>query len=345
MPIKIDKKTVKRLTKWAKKNRIDFPTTEEELGENEKIDLKLYKLQELPKEICILTHLTELDLSFNELSELPKEFSQLQNLEILILNRNKFEEFPESIFKLKNLKHLEIGSNQLKQIPEKIDEFENLEILSLNINFIQHIPDTIGNLKNLKKLDLSANQIQYLPPEIGNLENLESLMVWANKLTDLPKEMGKLINLTELKIWSNKINRIPQAILELPKLKEVDLMIGIEKINEKLVEASQSDNTLLAQVLINCGADTNYKWKDYGGNEFTTPLFEAHSVAMIELLIKNNADPFLTRKKKVERNIKVWESDKEIETEESFISMKHSLEISKYKKTIDVDKDNNEAPN
>ena len=276
----------------------------------------------------------ELDLSLNELSALPKEFAQLNDLEVLKLNRNKFMEFPESILALKKLKHLELASNHLEQIPAEIDKLENLEYLSIRINKLHEVPATIGNLKNLKKLDLSANQIRQLPPEIGNLESLESLEVWANKLTDLPKEMGKLLNLSELKIWSNDISRIPQAILDLPKLKDVALMLDLTKINERLVEAAQSDDVLLAQVLINCGADTNFKWKDFAGNEFTTPLFEAHSVNMIDLLIKNNADPYLIRKKKVERSIKVWESDKQIEEEESFMTMKHSLEVSRYKNTL-----------
>ena len=330
----IDKSTVKRLTKWAKKNHIDFPSNPEEMGEMSTLDLKLYKLKEIPKELCNLSGLKEIDLSYNQLSKLPKEFSKLSNLETLNINQNHLQAFPEVLLKLKSLKHLEISGNQIEKLPDNIDYLENLEVLDCKLNTLKELPGSIGKLEKLKSLNAGANHITQLPSTLGDLVNLESLNVWANKLTELPKELGKLHKLVELAIWSNKITTIPQAILDLPKLESVDLMLKIEQLNEKLIEAAQADDLSLAQVMISCGADPNYKWEGFGGYEFTTALFEAHSVEMAKLLVEHGANPHAKRKRKVDTSVKVWETNKEIEEEESFMTINHSLELTKYKKSI-----------
>jgi len=307
-----NKDNVVKLIKWAEKNKIYMSKDPLELFNQKKLDLKMKGITRLPAELGSLTNLTELDLSFNKLDSLPKEIMSLSNLEVLKLGRNEFENFPSIIVNFRKLLYLDLESNKLKSIPAEINILANLKVFNLFYNKLESIPESIGNLVDLEELNLSAN-----------------------KLTQLPKEIGSLLKLRELNIWQNQITEIPEEIKQLPNLQDLDLVLSPAKLNQKLIESVIKDNVKLAATLLEHGADVNFKWDSQSSNyNLTTPLFEAKSVDMIELLLKYKADINVKREKSKTVSVKVWEDERGQKEDETFLTKKHSLEITKYLKSI-----------
>ncbi len=75
------------------------------------LTLKDCGLRELPQEISLLTHLSELNLSGNKLQKLPEGFVDLPGLSRLNLDHNQFERFPDLVKKMATLTHLSIDRN------------------------------------------------------------------------------------------------------------------------------------------------------------------------------------------------------------------------------------------
>jgi Leucine-rich repeat (LRR) protein len=303
----------KNLLKWAKNHKIDFPSTPEELEKLQILDIRLKKISKLPKEINCLTGLVEINLEFNELNELPWEFAHLKKLKIINLGHNKFVDLPGVICHL-----------------------PGVEVLNMESNSVKKITPVIGQLESLIELNFSFNHLNELPEEIGHLKHLVRLNLAANNISQLPLTMRKLYNLVEFKLWNNKIIELPDFIKELPNLKVIELVADSGKINQQLIAASINDDTLKAEMLINMGADVNYKWMNFGNLPFTTSLFEAHSIEMIQLLIKNGANPNIKRELPKPTTIKVWESEKSSIGFETFLSKKHPVEIAKFLKTLNL---------
>jgi Leucine-rich repeat (LRR) protein len=303
----------KNLLKWGKNHKIDFPLLPQELQQIKVLDLKLKGLTKLPKEINCLTGLEEINLEFNQLSELPWEFASLKKLKIINLGHNKLVDLPSVICHLPEVEQLNMESNSIKKISP-----------------------VIANLESLIELNFSFNHINELPEEIGHLKHLVRLNLAANNLSDLPSSMHRLYSLVELKLWNNKIKEIPDFIKELPNLKVIELESDTGKINQQLIASSINDDILKAEILITMGADVNHKWLNYGNLPFTTALFEAHSIEMIQLLLKNGADPNLKRELPKATTIKVWESDKGNVGFETFLTKKHPVEIAKFLKTLNL---------
>lgn len=303
----------KRLLKWAKEYKIDLPLKNEELEQVKTIDIKLKGIKKIPKEINCLPNLEEIHAEFNELSELPWEFSQLKNLRSVNFTHNKFADIPSVICQLTKIEELNMESNSIKKITP-----------------------VIANLINLKDLNLSFNQINEIPLEFGHLKHLNRLNLAANNLSELPSSMHKLYNLTELKLWKNHITKVPDFINELPNLKNIELEIDSENINQQLIVAVVNNDIQKTEKLLSMGANVNYKWLNYGNLPFTTPLFEAHSIEIIKLLLDKGADPNIKREVLKSSSIKVWESDKSSGEYETFLTKKHPLEISKFIKSLNL---------
>ena len=303
----------KNLLKWAKNHKIDFPTLPEELEKLQVLDVRLKSLSKLPKEINCLTGLVEINLEFNELSELPWEFAHLKKLKIINLGHNKFVDLPGVICHL-----------------------PQVEILNMESNSVKKISPVVANLESLIELNFSFNHINELPEEIGHLKHLARLNLAANNLSELPSSMHRLYSLTELKLWNNKIKEVPDFIKSLPNLKVIELESDKGKIDQQLVAASINDDTMKAEKLLTMGADVNHKWLNYGNLPFTTALFEAHSIDMIQLLLKHGADPNLKRELPKSSTIKVWESEKTSTGFETFLTKKHSVEIFKFIKSLNL---------
>lgn len=303
----------KHLLRWAKNLKIEFPSKYEEFEQLQKLDIKLKGVKQIPKEIDCLNNLIEINAEFNELSELPWEFGHLKKLKVINLGHNKFADLPGVIC----------------QLPQ-------VEVLNMESNSIKKISPVIANLESLIELNFSFNQIAELPEEIGHLKHLVRLNLAANNLSRFPSTMYRLYSLIELKLWKNNITEVPAFVKDLPNLKVLELETDTGKINQQLVAASIHDDVQKAEKLITMGADVNHKWLNYGNLPFTTPLFEAHSIGMIQLLLKNGADPNIKREIPKTSSIKVWESEKATGEYETFLTKKHPLEISKFLKTLNL---------
>jgi len=145
------------------------------------------------------------------------------------------------------------------------------------------------------------------------------------------------MDLEELNIWSNKISEIPEEILKLPKLKNIELKLEQSTLNTKLLDAVIEDDFVLAQNMVYNGADVNFQKTPCIDYSFTTPLFEAQSAKIVDLLLSNNADPKTEREKTGKISIKVWESDsKQSGQSETFLTKLHKPEISSFIKKLNL---------
>lgn len=149
----------------------------------------------IPRDVKLLTSLTELDLKANDLQGvLPGTIGDLKSLSVLKLCMN-------GIF---------------GNIPGSIGQLKNLRVLNLYGNFLMgKIPKELGNLGKLEYLDLYANSLTGgIPTELSKMKNLKELYLNENGLAGtISKDIGKKLNrLTEL--WSDCRGSYPEVICD-----------------------------------------------------------------------------------------------------------------------------------
>ena len=292
-----------------------------------------------------IKNLTKLDLSFRGIAKLPEEIGYLENLTELNLSNNNLKKLPKEFAKLKGLRSLNLGYNLLTSAPDVIFNLKQLEILNLEANMIKSIPSSIGNLNNLTSLNLFANQISGIPQEFCALRNLSRLNMALNQISKLPSAFENLTNIVELELWLNKFELIPDVVSKLPKLKDHYNSFDTEKLNKALIMAVFSNNLHLAEKLIFHGADVNFRLKGFRSQLFTTPLFEVKSPEMINLLIKNGADPNL--KREVIKYVYSKNGNEEIRKTgkfETFLTLKFPEKIEKHIKSLNIVPGEEKAP-
>lgn len=304
---------LKELVRWGKELKINLPAKLTDAEKIARLDLSFKNLTKIPPYINLLTGLKELNLSYNYLRALPKELGDLKKLRVLDLGYNHFTEIPRCTFNL-----------------------ELLEMLSLEANHIKNLPKEISHLKELLDLNVFANQITEIPEEIGALTKLVRLNMAVNQINRLPETFVKLENIAVLELWLNKFDLIPKVISTLPKLHDFYDSFNIEKLNKTLNHAVFADNVELAEKLIFYGADVNYKLQGFGSQLFTTPLFEAKSIDMIELLLKKGANPHIKRELIKTVLTKDGEEIRPTGKFETFLTMKHQAKIAEYLQKIKI---------
>lgn len=291
---------LKELVRWGKEIKINIPSRMADVEKIARLDFSFKNLTKIPKYINLFTNLKELNLSYNYLRDLPKEMGDLKKLRVLDLGYNHFTDIPGCVF------HLDL-----------------LEMLSMEANHIKKVPKEIGNLRELLDLNLFANQITEIPDEIGSLQKLLRLNMAVNQINKLPESFSKLENIAVLELWLNKFDLIPKVIATLPKLRNSYDSFNIEKLNKTLIHAVFADNLELAEKLLFYGAEVNYKLEGFGSQLFTTPLFEAKSIEMIELLLKRGANPYTKRELIKTVLTKDGEEVRPTGKFETFLTMKH----------------------
>ncbi len=309
----VDQKALKKIIEWLKSVKVFVPENTEKVIEMRKLDLRMRDLNKLPDEISVLANLEELDLGYNRFSELPSHIGLLRSLKELRLESNRFSKMPSIVSYFENLEYLDLQNNQLTSLPPEIRKLRKLQTLNVQLNQLTKIPDEIGELTELRHLNISANKLTEVPVSISNLTNLETLDLWSNKIID-----------------------IPDKVRELPKLHEIDMVLNQHKLNHKLIEAVIDDNLNLAKELISHGANVNYKWLNHGGHQFTSALFEATSVEMVKMLLENHADVQMKREIVKQASIFDFHDDTHTGKFETFLTMKHSIEVAKYIKSINL---------
>jgi hypothetical protein len=305
---------IKKTIRWAKELRISLPVNIPDYKRISKLDLSFKGINKVPEFITSLSGLTEINLSYNYITKLSSEFKEFKNLRVLDLGYNRFTEIPSCVYNL-----------------------SKLEVLNFEANMLKKVPGDLSILNGLRDLNLFANQITELPPEITSLENLTRLNLAVNQLNKLPDNFEKLYNIEVLELWLNKFDLIPKAVSKLPKLHDLYDSFDSDKINKALIRAVFANNVYLAGKLIFNGADVNYKMEGFGSYLFTTPLFEARSADMVELLLKKGANPYL--KRELIKTVLNKSGEEEIKPSgkfETFLTKKQSPEIENFLKKAKI---------
>lgn len=134
-------------------------------------------LKELPKELGLMTSLTDLDAGFNQITRVHHAVFQLPLIRSLILRHNQLSNktpnqdpgFPEVLGDSRNTPHtlecLDLTGNQFKVMPatRMLQQMLRLRELKLASNLLE-VTDGIEILAySLQELDLSRNHIMQLP--------------------------------------------------------------------------------------------------------------------------------------------------------------------------------------
>ncbi len=291
-----------------------------------------YKIDAL-YDVNTIDQITRLELNSKQIDKLPKQIDCLVNLEILDLGNNNLSNLPWEFGNLKNLKWLNLGYNKLQEISGVVCQLTNLEFLNFEANLLKKVNLSISNLKLLKELNLFANRIVDLPDEIGSLSHLVRFNLALNQLCDLPASFSKLYNITTLELWLNKFELVPDVISKLPNLTDLYSVVDPEKLNKTLIWSVIGDNVCLVEKLIFYGADVNFEHEEIENHFFTTPLFEAKSIDMINLLLSKGADPNLKREIVKHVASKNGEERRPTGKFETFLTKKHPKEIQKFIKS------------
>jgi internalin A len=127
-------------------------------------------IDELPKEIGLLTQLKNLNLSYNKLKSLPDEIYSLNRLETLNLKANRLKNISNRIALLSNIKHICLDQNELESLPSDIGNLPSLRFFEAKENKLRSLPLSLKNTNRLVELDLSANDLN-IPPEISSKVN------------------------------------------------------------------------------------------------------------------------------------------------------------------------------
>ena len=284
-----------------------------------------------------IKNITRLDLSFRGITKLPEEIGCLENLIDLNLSNNNIKKLPREISEITKLKSLNLGYNLFISMPDSVFQLRQLETLNMEANLIKNIPSDIGNLIKLVDLNLFANQITVLPIEVCSLSHMKRFNMALNQLSKLPDEFENLHDIMELELWLNKFELIPKVVSKLPKLKDLYNSFDTDKLNKALITAVFSNNLQLTEKLMFHGADVNFKLKGFRSQLFTTPLFEVKSIDMINLLLKNGADPNL--KREIIKYVSSKDGNEEIRKTgrfETFSTIRHPENIEKYIKSLNI---------
>ena len=184
-----------------------FPSSLENLGRLEILELQGNELTSLPAEIRALTQLRTLNISENKLSALPTELftsiplvdliasknalsgsffhvDDVPHLQKLQLSNNSLTSLCQSdTVLLPALKHLDISSNRLSDLPD-MSTWTNLSTLLLGENNLSSLPEGFLSLQQLRNADFTGNNLNKLDERIALMDALENLTLAANPLRD-----------------------------------------------------------------------------------------------------------------------------------------------------------------
>jgi Leucine-rich repeat (LRR) protein len=249
------------------------------------LDLSFQGIAMLHVSICRLDRIHFLSLDDNECETLPREIYLLTGLTELSVQRNRLKELPETIGRMKKLEKIALDFNPtLKLLPPELSNataliwigYEGNEILSpgmevlakgvrpvllylaclleavqskklvvtaaglnsfamylaarptcvhldLSNNYLDIMEPSIMTFVTLTYIDFSYNRIREIPFLIGNLRELITLKVDGNLLTELPTSMGFIESLEILTVADNAITALPLEFGNFPALAELNL--------------------------------------------------------------------------------------------------------------------------
>jgi Leucine-rich repeat (LRR) protein len=197
-----------------------------ELSLLRKVSINIQRYGDIPEEISLLNHISELKITGSTNSFQAMQYtSQLSNLNRLQFSNYLDSILPSEIQNLSQLEYLEFDKSKLYSLPPEIGKLENLQEFKASTNWGQsiNIPKEIGQLKKLKKIDFGWSNIKKLPNEIGGLTSLKELNLWGSDLTNVPSSIGNLQNLETLYLSGNNLTKLPIELFTVKSLKTLDL--------------------------------------------------------------------------------------------------------------------------
>lgn len=207
----------------------------------------------LPRELSLITSMTELSLPSSSFKEFPEWIGDLTSLKTLVLYGDEMKgPIPESLYSLVNLTDLRIQRNSLNgtistrignlvnmddvfnvranklygEIPTEIGKLTNLVSLYLYDNELTFIiPETMFDMTSIEEIDLSNNKLSgTVPPNFAKLDSLEELFLNKNDFIGaIPDAMGSMTNLEILKIEENDITKISESVCDLVDLFDLEI--------------------------------------------------------------------------------------------------------------------------
>ncbi|CAF4996428.1 unnamed protein product, partial [Rotaria socialis] len=118
-------------------------------------------LIKLCNEIGQCLALTELILTENALNEIPKTIGNLKHLTNLNIDRNQLTHLPIEIADCESLGMLTLRDNRINKIPSELSKLKHLHVLDLSGNRLSNLPCTLLQC-DLKAIWLAENQAQPL---------------------------------------------------------------------------------------------------------------------------------------------------------------------------------------
>jgi len=138
----------------------------------EELNLGNNKIEILPKEIALLTHLNALNISFNKSIDLKQSIEHLKgcpSLQKLALPVNELSELPANISKLKQLRELNLMNNNLTDLPIELADMDSLEVLYLAKNIFVDPIKTYSKFEKLNIKILSIDEVS--ESELERIQN------------------------------------------------------------------------------------------------------------------------------------------------------------------------------
>jgi len=187
--------------------------------------LDFNSISEVPHEIGLLHHLTELSLAGNLITSLPASFYTLSALSFVNLGSNHITHLSSAISNLKQLSHLYLPSNRLTSLPASLRRCERLQHLSLAENRIDWSDSGSGQVSRAKtsRSTLSTQQ----PPQHGYgatpLSNIPPPSL-SSSLAPYVDTFPLPASLSFLSLASCSLSALPAALpSSLPNLTHLDL--------------------------------------------------------------------------------------------------------------------------
>lgn len=271
------------------------------------------QISEIPPNICNLKKLNSLVLGFiffggNNISILPKEIGMLSNLTNLYLGANKLSSIPKETGHLKSLLNLDLSDNNFEVFPVEIMSLAKLDYLALRGNHIKYIPKEISQLGSLRTLDLRRNDIEDIHPQISSLNNLETIFLTNNKIKEMKSEILRLPKLKALYLGKNQLRNLPNELvntnLQILELSENQFQIPPE------ILAKEDDPEIIIKYYL------DYKKKSRGLNEVKVALVGQGSVGKTSLIQRVLYNAFDLNQNKTEGIVtNYWQVDNQSERE------------------------------
>ncbi|CAL1531996.1 unnamed protein product [Lymnaea stagnalis] len=134
-----------------------------------------------------LDKLRKLQILVYELTSLIKEISALKRLEILRCSGNKIREIPRDIRMLRSLVDLDLSANQISALPTDIFLLPNIDVLNVSQNEVTKVPTYKVRHQDrrwISSVDLSDNKLTTFPGQL--LLTSSKLDISGNRIKTLP---------------------------------------------------------------------------------------------------------------------------------------------------------------